>query len=108
MIWNAFKTIITTLCLLFATLILVATPLDFAALAFACFMAFMGAALWIDFTKPLSVQNISPTQRNLAKIGVWGLVIFFGTMFIYSIFNGQLHLNGRGFVQLIAALLKAL
>jgi len=108
MIWNVFKTLITAVCLLFATLIVVATPFSFGTFAFACFLVFMGAALWIDYTKPLSAQNLSPAQRNLAKVAVWGLVIFFVTMFVYSIFNGEVHLNSRGFVQLITALLKAL
>lgn len=108
MIWNVFKTLITAICLLFATLIVVATPFNFGTFAIACFLVFMGAALWINYTKPLSAQNLSPAQRNLAKVAVWGLVIFFVTMFIYSIFNGEVHLNGRGFVQLITALLKAL
>ena len=108
MIWNVFKSLITTVCLLFATLIVVATPFSFGTSAFACFLVFMGAALWIDYTKPLSAQNLSPAQRNLAKVAVWCLVILFVTMFVYSLFNGEVHLNGRGFVQLITALLKAL
>ncbi|HEY0562817.1 MAG TPA: hypothetical protein VGD04_05785, partial [Methylophilus sp.] len=98
----------TSVCLLFATIIVVAIPFSLGTFAFACFLVFMGAALWIDYTKPLSAQNLSPAQRNLAKVAVWGLVILFVTMFVYSLFNVEVHLNGRGFVQLITALLKAL
>lgn len=108
MIWKIFKGLITAICLSLATIILIASPFNFGLFAIACFLAFLGAALCIDFTKPLSSQNLSTTQRNIAKVGIWGLVIFFVTMFFYSIFNGEVHLNGRGFVQLIAALLKAL
>lgn len=108
MIWNVFKSLITTVCLLFATIIVVTTPFSFGTFAFTCFLVFMGATLWIDYTKPISAQNLSPAKRNLAKLAVWSLVIFFITMIVYSIFNGEGHLNGRGFVQLITALLKAL
>jgi hypothetical protein len=108
MIWKTFKSLITAICLSFATIILIAAPFSFGTFAFACFLAFLGGALWIDFTKPLSAQNLSSAQRNIAKAAIWGLVIFFNTMFVYGLFNGESHLNGRGFVQLITALLKAM
>ena len=108
MIWKTFKGLITTICLSLATFTLIAAPFELGTIAFACFMAFLGSALWIDFTKPLSAQNLSPVQRNIAKAAIWGLVIFFVTMFAYGLFNGEAHLNGRGFVQLITALLKAM
>ena len=102
------KGFITAICFLFATLILIATPFSFGTFTFASILAFLGGALWIDFTKPLGAQNLSPAQRNIAKVAIWGLVLFFVTMFIYSVFNGEVHLNGRGFVQLITTLLKAM
>jgi hypothetical protein len=108
MIWKIFKGLISAICLSFATIILIAVPFSLGTFAFACFLAFLGGALWIDFTKPLSAQNLTPAQLNIAKATIWGLVIFFVTMFVYSIFNGESHLNGRGFVQLITALLKAI
>ena len=108
MLWKAIKGLITAICLSLATLILSTEQFSLGAFAFACFLAFLGGALWIDFTKPLSTQNLSTTQRNLAKAAIWGLVIFFVAMFVYSLFKGEVHLNGRSFVQLIAALLKAL
>ena len=108
MIWTIIKGLITAICLSFATLILISGPFSFGALAFACFLAFLGSALWIDFTKPLSAQNLSPAQLNISKAAIWGLIIFFVSMFVYSIFNGEVHLNGRSFVQLISALLKAM
>jgi hypothetical protein len=108
MIWKIVKGLITAICLSFATIILISAPFSLGTFAFACFLAFLGGALWIDFTKPISAQNLSPAQRNIAKAAIWGLVIFFVTMFVYSFFNGEVHLNGRGFVQLITALLKAM
>jgi len=108
MIWNVFKSLITTVCLLFATLIVVTIPFNFGTSAFACFLVFMGVALWIDYTKPLSVQNLSLVQRNLARAAIWGLIILFVSMFVYSVFIGESNFSGRGFVQLITALLKAL
>jgi hypothetical protein len=108
MIWNVFKTLITTVCLLFATLIIVVAPFNFETFAFACFFVLLGAALWIDYTKSLSAQNLSPALRSLVKVAIWGMVILFITMFVYSIFNGEYHSNGRGFVHLISTLLKAL
>ena len=108
MIWNAFKTLITAVCLLFATFIIIVAPFSFGSFSFACFLVFMGLALWIDYTKPLSTQNLSPAQRRLSKLAIWGLVIFFVSIFIYSILNGEAHLNGRSFVQLITALLKSI
>ncbi|KQT42497.1 MULTISPECIES: hypothetical protein [unclassified Methylophilus] len=108
MIWKIFKGLINAICLSFATIVLIAAPFSLGIFAFACFLAFLGGALLIDFTKPLSAQNLSPTQRNIAKVAIWGLAIFFVTMFVYSLFNGESHLNGRGFVQLITSLLKAM
>lgn len=108
MIWKIFKGLITAICLSFATIILIAAPFSLGTFGFACFLAFLGGALWIDFTKPLSAQNLSPAQLNIGKAAIWGLVIFFVAMFVYSIFNGEVHLNGRAFVQLITALLKAM
>ena len=108
MIWRIIKGLITAICLSFATLILISGPFSFGSLAFTCFLAFLGSALWIDFTKPLSAQNLSPAQLNIAKAAIWGLIIFFVCIFVYSNFNGEVHLNGRSFVQLISALLKAM
>ena len=108
MFWKSFKGLITAICLSFATLILIVAPFSLGTFAFACFLAFLGGALWIDFTKPLSTQNLSTTQRNVVKVGIWGLVILFVTMFVSIIFSGEVHLNGRGFVQLIFALLEVL
>ena len=106
MIWKTFKGLITTICWSFASLILIAEPFEFATFAFACFLFFLGTALWIDFTKPLSHQSLSANQRKVAKLAIWGLVIFFAVMFASSIFSGDVHLNTRGFVQLISSLLK--
>ena len=87
-------------------LILIAVPFSLGAFAFACFLAFLGGAIWIDFTKPLSTQNLSTTQRSIIKIVICGLVILFVSMLVYSVFNGETHINGRGVVQLILALLE--
>jgi hypothetical protein len=108
MIWKVFKSLITAICLSFATLILIIAPFNFGIFGFACFLVFMGSALWIDFTKPQDSQNITPTQRNLAKVAIWGLGIIFTIMFISSFFSSDTHVNSRGFVQIITALLKAL
>lgn len=108
MIWKTFKGLITAICLSFATLILFTIPFNLGTFAFACGLAFLGGALWIDFTKPLNAQNLSTTQRNLANVGVWGLLILFVIMFATSLFREGVHFNGRAFVQFIAALLKAL
>lgn len=108
MIWKTFKGLITVICLSFATLILIAAPFDVGIFIIACFLAFLGGALWIDFSKPLSAQNLSPTHCNLIKVGIGGLVILFVTMFIYSLVNGEVHLSGKGFFQLIIALLQVL
>lgn len=108
MIWKTFKGLITAICLSFATIILITAPFSLGTFSFACFLAFLGGALWIDFTIPISAQNLSPAQRNISKAAIWGLVIFFVSMFVYLIFDGESHLNGRRFVQLITALLKAM
>jgi len=106
--WKTLKGFITAICFSFATLILIATPFSFGTFTFASILAFLGGTLWIDFTKPLSAQNLSPAKLNIAKVAIWGLVLFFVTMFVYSISIGEDHLNGKAFVQLITALLKAM
>jgi|GEM_PF-1298260 len=108
MIWETFKLIISAISLFVAALIIVHEPLNLGTLGFASLFAFLAGALWIDYTKPQKSQNISPTQRNLAKAAIWGLVIIFTIMFISSFFTSDAHVNSRGFVQLISALLKAL
>jgi hypothetical protein len=108
MIWITLKGLTTAICLSFATIILIIAPLSLGTFAFACFLAFLGVGLWIDFKKPISAQNLSPSQRTIAKVAIWGVVMFFVSMFVYRIFDGESHFNSRGFVQLITALLKAM
>ncbi|HSI37691.1 MAG TPA: hypothetical protein VK946_01310 [Methylotenera sp.] len=108
MIWKALKLFISAICLFVATLALLLKPFSFINVGIASLFTFLAAALWIDYTKPQGSQNITPTQRSLAKIAIGVLVIIFIIMFISSFFTSDVHVNSRGFVQIITALLKAL
>jgi hypothetical protein len=108
MIWKAFKFLISAVCLFIATLVMVIEPLNFINVGFACFFVFLAAVLWIDFTKPQDSQNTTKARHNLAKTAIWGLVTIFIAMFISSFFTDNAHVNSRGFVQIITALLTAL
>ena len=108
MVWKLFKILISIICLSVATLIIILEPIDLGTLAFASIFVFLAGALWIDYTKSQDKQNVSNTQRKIAKVVICGLIALFIIMFASSFFNEEVHVNSKGFFQIITALLKAL
>ena len=103
-----FKLLISIICLSVATLIVILEPIDLSTLAFASLFVFLAGALWIDYSKSQHEQNLSKAQRKIGKVAIYGLIALLLIMFASSFFNNEVHVNSKGFFQIIAALLKAL
>ena len=108
MIWKLFKLFISSICLCVAILIIVLETINLDILAFSSFFVFLAVAMWIDFTKPLNEQNITPIQKSYFKAAICGLGVVFTAMFISSIYTSETHINSKGFIQIITTLFKAL
>lgn len=109
MVWNIFKGLLSSICIVCAILIQLTGPFALPKFIISAFLLFMTLAMWIDYQeKPLEHEIAFPLKEKLKTFFVSGLMAFFVGMLIWDFANDDFQIHWNGLFKLIGLLLKAM
>jgi hypothetical protein len=109
MVWNIFKGLLSSICILCAILIQLPGPIALPKFIISAFLLFMTLAMWVDYQeKPQEHEIVFPLKEKIRKFFISGLLAFFVGMLIWDFADDDFQIHWGGLLKLIGLLFKAM